>query len=171
MSIIFVILGFREAAGCILATSLCSPLLVARLIGFRISEYQGRAFDLRLKLHRIVARSRTKRKRERTKTTKGTKDNEHAVANRTLEKHDAQEATMCTRHYHSPWPLSIQRYHHRRRHHHRRPNPYTPLVPVTTIPFRIRRDGNLAESFAIYDGANAPAAHPSVLTSVYTRER
>lgn len=62
-----------------------------------------------------------------------------------------QEGTMCTRHYHSPCPLSIHR-------HHRRPNPYPPVVPA--IPFRIRRDGNLAESFAIYDGANARGSGP-----------
>lgn len=36
------------------------------------------------------------------------------------EKLDAREGTMCTRHYHSPWPLSIHR-------HHRRPNPYSIL--------------------------------------------
>lgn len=41
--------------------------------------------------------------------------------------------------------------------------------PGSILLPRIRRDGNLAESFAIYDGANAPP--PRALTSVYTRAR
>lgn len=55
-------------------------------------------------------------------------------------------------HYHSPCPLSIRRHH-----------------PPPPVPFRIRRDGNLAESFAIYDGANCTLLLS--LTSSRTRER
>lgn len=46
-------------------------------------------------------------------------------------------------HYHSPCPLSIRRHH-----------------PPPPVPFRIRRDGNLAESFAIYDGAPSSSHLP-----------
>lgn len=60
---------------------------------------------------------------------------------------------VCTQHYHSPCPLSIHR------HHRREPTPTAslPVVPGSILLPRIRRDGNLAESFAIYDGGERAA--------------
>lgn len=133
LAIIFVIPGFRPNRVPRLPVFTTAPPPLS-MLAFDFRAYQGRSS------RSLLLRSKWK------KRPKYNYKRDPVVEKRFIRSFFSRRKDLdrfrCA-HYHSPCPLSIRRHH-----------------PPPPVPFRIRRDGNLAESFAIYDGAPSSSHLP-----------